>query len=122
MVLLEVFIKTRTWLFVGPYKPPSQNENNFLGNLSFIINRLTCQYKNYVDSRFQHDYWKQKPKYFYEFVWPRMLDQKPTCFQSNNPKCIDLILINKKDYFKNSNVLEVEISDHHSLLITALKS
>ena len=56
MVLLEFFIKTRSWLFIGPYKPPSQNENNFLGNLSFIINRLTCQYKNYVDSRFQHDY------------------------------------------------------------------
>ena len=51
-----------------------------------------------------------------------MLDQKPTCFQSNNPKCIDLILINKKDLFKNSNVLEVGISDHHSLIITALKS
>ena len=48
MVLIEFFIKTRTWLFIGPYKPPSQNENNFLSNLSLIINRLTCQYENYV--------------------------------------------------------------------------
>ena len=53
MVLLEFFIKTRTWLFVGPYKPPSQNENNFLGNLSFIMNIYN---EDYVDSQFQHGY------------------------------------------------------------------
>ena len=50
------------------------------------------------------------------------LIKKPTCFQSKNPSCFDLILTNKKDLFKNSNVLEVGISDHHSLIITALKS
>ena len=50
------------------------------------------------------------------------LIKKPTCFQSKNPSCIDLILTNKKDLFKNSNVLEVGISDHHSLTITTLKS
>ena len=50
------------------------------------------------------------------------LIKKPTCFQSKNPSCIDLILANKKDLFKNSNVLEVGTSDHHSMIITALKS
>ena len=50
------------------------------------------------------------------------LIKKPTCFQSKNPKCIDLILANIKDLFKNSNGSEVGISDHHSLIITALKS
>ena len=47
---------------------------------------------------------------------------KPTCFQSAKPNCIDLILTNKKELFKNSNVLEVGISDHHSFIVTALKS
>ena len=51
-VLLEFSIKTRTWLFIGPYKPPSQNENSFLGNLSLIMNRLTCQYENNVIGNF----------------------------------------------------------------------
>ena len=50
------------------------------------------------------------------------LIKKPTCFQSKNPSCIDLILTNEKDLLKNSNVLEVGISDHHGLIITALKS
>ena len=40
IVLIEFSIKTRKWLFIGLYKPPSQNENNFLDNSSLII---TCQ-------------------------------------------------------------------------------
>ena len=50
------------------------------------------------------------------------LIKKPTCFQSVNPRCIDLILTNQKNFFKNSNVIEVGISDHHSFIVTALKS
>ena len=45
-----------------------------------------------------------------------------TCFQPTSPSCIDLILTNKKEFFKNSNVFEVGISDHHSLIVTALRS
>ena len=51
------------------------------------------------------------------------LIEKPACFQSTSPtSCIDLILTNKKEFFKSSNVLEVGISDHPSLIITALQS
>ena len=48
------------------------------------------------------------------------LIKKPTCFQSTSPSCIDLILTNRKEFFENSNVLEVGISDHHSLIVRAL--
>ena len=34
---------------------------------------------------------------------------------------IDLILNNKKEFFKNCNVLEAGISDHHNFIVTALK-
>ena len=50
------------------------------------------------------------------------LIKKPTCFQSSNPYCIDLILTNKTIFFKNTDVTVVGISDHHSLIVTALKS
>ena len=39
------------------------------------------------------------------------LIKKPTCFQSAKLNFSDLILINKKEIFKNSNVLEVGISN-----------
>ena len=50
------------------------------------------------------------------------LIKKPSCFQSSNPCCMDLILTNKKELFKNNDVFEVRISDHHSFIVTALKS
>ena len=42
------------------------------------------------------------------------LINKPTCFYSVNSTCIDLTLTRRKSFFKNSNVIEVGISDHHS--------
>ena len=33
--------------------------------------------------------------------------KKPTCFQSSNPRCINLIITNKKELFKNNDVFEV---------------
>ena len=45
-----------------------------------------------------------------------------TCFQSNTPTSIDLMLTSKKDLFKLSNTFEIGISDHHKLVSTILKS
>ena len=59
--------------------------------------------------------------YFLDIL-SEVLINKPTCFQSANPTCIDLILTNKKSLFKNSNVLEVGISDHHSFITTSLRT
>ena len=44
--LIKFSIKTRRWLSIGFYKPSSQNKNYFLDNLSLVINKLPCQYKN----------------------------------------------------------------------------
>ena len=40
-------------------------------------------------------------------------------FQSAHPDCIDITLTKVN---KNSKVLKVEISDHHSFIVTPLKS
>ena len=48
--------------------------------------------------------------------------KKPTCLQSSNPTCIDLILTSKKEFVKNTDVIEVGISNNHSLTVTVLKS
>ena len=50
----------------------------------------------------------------------KTLISSPTCFQSINPTCIDLILTNQEDLFSNSNTCEVGISDHHHLVSTML--
>ena len=50
------------------------------------------------------------------------LINKPTCFQSINPTCIDLILTNKPNLFKLPANFETGLSDHHKLISTIMKS
>ena len=50
------------------------------------------------------------------------LINKPTCYQSNDPTCIDLILNNKENLFKLSDTFEASLSDHHKFISTTLKS
>ena len=50
------------------------------------------------------------------------LINKPTCHQSNDPTCINLILTNKKNLFKLSDTFELGLSDHHKFISTLLKS
>ena len=50
------------------------------------------------------------------------LIKKPTCYQSNTPSCIDLILTNRKNLSKLSNTFDTGLSDHHKLVCTILKS
>ena len=50
------------------------------------------------------------------------LFKKPTCYQSNTPSCIDLILANRKKLSKLSKTIETGLSDHYKIVCTILKS
>ena len=50
------------------------------------------------------------------------LIKEPTCYQSNNPIQIDLILTNQKSMYEFPNTFETGLSDHHKLKSTISKS
>ena len=49
------------------------------------------------------------------------LKNEPTCFERST-SCIDLIITNRKTYFKNTCVTVTGISDFHELTAVSLKS
>ena len=49
------------------------------------------------------------------------LINEPTCFKGN-PRCIDLIITNRKSYFEITCVTATGISDFHKLMAVSLKS
>ena len=51
-----------------------------------------------------------------------MFDKETHLFSVFKSNLQNLILTNKKEFFKNTDVIEVGISDHHNLIVTALKS
>ena len=123
LILLEFTAKNERWLCVGIYRPPSQNKKYFVDHLSKTLGQLSCQYDTTV---LIGDFNLKIDNKSLENCMPTFdlecLIKKPTCFQSSIPTCIDLILTNKKEFFKNTDVIEVGISDHHSLIVTVLIS
>ena len=123
LILLEFTVKNQRWLCVGIYRPPSQNEKYFIDHLSKTLGQLSRQYdKTVLIGDFNLTIDNKSLENFMTTFDLECLIKKPTCFQSSNPTCIDLILTNKKEFLKNVDVIEVGISDHHSLIVTALKS
>ena len=123
LILLEFTVKNQRSLCVGIYRPPSQNEKYFIDHLSKTLGQLSCQYdKTVLIGDFNLTIDNKSLENFMTTFDLECLIKKPTCFQSSNPTCIDLILTNKKEFFKNTDVIEVGIPNHHSLIATDLKS
>ena len=123
MILLEFLVKTRKWICIGLYKSSSQNENYFIDILCKVLSKQTCQYENVMFiGDFNVTVNNKNLGVFMNTFNLESLINKPTCFQPAHPTCIGLILTNKKSLFKNSNVLEARISDHHSFITTALRT
>ena len=49
------------------------------------------------------------------------LVRSPTCFKSDSPRCIDLILTNRKRSFQNTVTVHTGLSDFHPMIVTVLK-
>ena len=46
---------------------------------------------------------------------------QPTCFKSDSPTCIDLILTSDKKQLANIRAVETRLSDFHAMVLTTLK-
>ena len=123
LTAIEIHQNKRKWLFIGIYKPPSQSDNEFTNRLRLIIDYYLPKFENIIlIGDFNLSTENQHLDAVIQAYNLNNLINKPTCFQSNKPTCIDLILTNKKNLFKLSNTFETGISDHHELVSTILKS
>ena len=123
VIMFEFLVKIQKWLCIGLEKSSSQNENYFRDILSKLLSKQTCQYEKVIlIGDFNLTVNNKNLGVFMDTFNLESLINKPTCFQSANPTCIDLILTNKKNLFKNSNVFELGILDHHSFITTALRT
>ena len=81
----------------GIYRPPSQNEKYFIDHLSKTSSQLSRHYdKTVLIEDFNLTFDNKSLENVMTTFDLECLIKKPTCFQSSNPTCIDLILTNKK--------------------------
>ena len=123
LVTTDAHQSKHIWLFIGIYKPPSQSDNEFTNRLNLIIDYYLPKYENLIlMGDFNLSTENQHLDALIQAYNLNNLIKKPTCFQSNKPICIGLILANKENLLKLSNTFETGILDHHKLVSTILKS
>jgi len=73
----------------------------FLDNLGKCIDHYSPKYDKFMlFGDFNAEETEDKVNEFMDTYNLTNLVKSPTCFKSNNPKCIDLILTNRKKAFK----------------------
>ena len=123
LMAFELHQSKRKWLFLGIYKPPSQNDIEFLRRISLILDYYLPTCVNFVViGDFNLPVENSHLEAIIQAYDLSSLIKKPTCYQSHTPSCIDLILTNRKHLFQLSNTFETGLSDHHKLICTILKS
>ena len=122
LIVFDLHQSKRKWLFLVIHKPPCQNDVKFLNQINSVLDHYLTTYENIILTRDFNLFDENTP--FHEILENYDLNNliyKPTCYQSNNPTCIDLIRINKNNLLKLSDTFETGLSDRHKLTSTNLK-
>ena len=122
VIPLELNLGKEKWILMCIYRPPKQNNQYFLENLSSIADHYSSIYGNYI---FLVDF-NMEPNYpaFTSFMQSfnlLNLIKTNTCFKGKG-SCIELILTKRKYCFKHSSTFEAGLSDHHHLVYSMLKT
>ena len=104
-LFLEINLRLRKWLIVGAYKPPDQSKLLFLESLSKSLSIYLDTYENVILlGDFNMSPEDKNSQLFADSFNLKHLIKKPTCFKGS-PSCIDLIITNRKAYFKKTCIL-----------------
>ena len=122
IIPFELHLRKEKWVFVCIYRPPAQNKQYLLENVSMIADHYSSIYENHM---FLGDF-NMEPSSpilisFMQSLSIFNIIKSNTCLKGNDT-CIDLILTNKKYCFKHSFTFETGLSDHHHLIYFKLKT
>ena len=109
-------------MLVCIYRPPAQNKQYFLENVSIIVDHYLSIYDNHIIPEIFH--MEPSSPILMSFIQCLNLFniiKSNTCFKGNDT-CIDLILTNRKYCFKHSSTFATGLSDHHHLVYSMLKA
>ena len=120
--VVEINLHKTKWLLIGIYRPPSQSEKFFFEELSKNLELYLANYENFlIVGDFNLDEKSSNLKDFMNSFNLENIVKEPTCFKSDSPTCIDLILTSDTSRLTNTATIETGLSDFHIMIATALK-
>ena len=128
-IVVEIHIGSKKWCIISIYRNGDVNPRIFLDKLSKSLDRILDSYENIIimgdiniNSLDKSSSRYKQLKTFCESYNLTNLMKEPTCFQSENPTSIDVILTNKRHSFMHTKSVVNGLSDWHSLIMTMSKT
>ena len=104
LIVFEIHQSKRKQLFLGINKLPCQNDIEFLNRINSVLDHYLRTYENIIlIGDFNLCGENTHLEDTLENCDLSNLINKPTCYESNNPTCTDLILTNKNNLLKLSD-------------------
>ena len=123
IIVLDLKLSKTNWLVIGTYKLPSLSNITFASEISNILTFYRSTHDNILlMGDFNTTPNNSKLIELIDDHELFTLISEPTCLKSINPTCIDNFLINKKARFMKTLKFETDVSDHHKLIGTMLRS
>ena len=121
---IEINLKKKKWLLSCSYNPKKNLIQNHLHHIMKNLDYLLSKYENVLlIGDFNVEVTNTHMDDFCHLYNLKSLIKDPTCYKNpTNPSCIDLMITNQPKCFCHSQVIDLGLSDYHSLTITMLKS
>ena len=102
-------------------RSPKECENYFFDKIGQLLDHYNRKYENFaLLGDFNTEVTCGRISNFLEDYNLKNIINSPTCFESDNPKCIDLILTSQSTSFQNTTTIQAVLSDFHSMIVTVL--
>ena len=119
---IEINLQNIKWLLVGIYRPPSQLEVFFLEEIRRYIEHFCTRYQKFlIIGDFNLNEANNSLQDFMHDLNLENIIKEPTCFKSDSPSCIDLILTSDSGKLSNTKTIETGLSDFHVMVATVLR-
>ena len=123
IIPIEINLRKSKWLLIPIYRPPYTSEKVFTENLSRVIDFYSFKYENIITlGDFNMEATSNTLSNFMKEHQFHSLYKKPTCFKSDQGRCIDLFITNRNRSFMFTNAFETGISDHHLMIYTMFRT
>ena len=110
-ICFEINLRGKKWALFSIYRPPSQSQDYFFGNLGRALDHYSEKYDNFLLlGDFNTLETDQQIRTFMNSYDLKNLVKEPTCFRADNPRCIDLILTNRYRSFQHTTTFEVSLT------------
>jgi len=128
-IIVEIQIGNRKWCVISIYRSEDVTPGVFIEKLSQSVDQILDSFESLIiigDINI-NSLDKSTPKFkhlgdFCDTYGMTNLVKEPTCFQSESPTSIDVILTNKPRSFMHTKSIVNGLSDFHSLIMTMFKA